>query len=137
MRRGFPESHPLLARLVEYAVAYYQEMVRPGKTWRAPDADEAKAITALDAALAGLPPEAAAEDIQSAVFAVGKDAGYENLREWFGCLYQVLLGQDEGPRMGSFIKLYGIAETRALIASALAGEMINDAAAGGNSGGSE
>ena len=131
-----PGSHPLLARLVEYAVAYYQEMVRPGKTWRAADADEAKAITALDAALAGLSPDAAAEDIQSAVFAVGKEAGYENLREWFGCLYQVLLGQDEGPRMGSFIKLYGIAETRALIASALAGEMINDAAAGGNSGGS-
>ena len=111
-------------------------MVRPGKSWRAADADEAKAIDALDVALAGLSPEATAEDIQSVVFAVGKDAGYENLREWFGCLYQVLLGQDEGPRMGSFIKLYGIAETRELIAKALAGDLINHAAAGGDAGGS-
>ena len=118
-----PESHPLLARLVSYAVAYYQEMVRPGKTWRAPTPDEIKALSNLDQSLASLVADAPAEDIQSAVFAVGKEAGYENLREWFSCLYQVLLGQDEGPRMGSFIKLYGVDETRALIGKALNGEL--------------
>lgn len=119
-----PESHPLMARLVTYAVAYYQERVRPGKTWRQPDADEARALEQLDQALAGLADDAAAEEIQSLVFSIGKDAGYENLRDWFSCLYQVLLGQDEGPRMGSFIKLYGMAETRTLIGRALAGELV-------------
>ena len=118
-----PETHPQLARLVEYAVAYYQDMVRPNKVWRLPGDDERSALTALDQALASLTSDAAAEDIQSAVFAVGKEAGYENLREWFGCLYQVLLGQDEGPRMGSFIRLYGLDETRALIAEALSGAL--------------
>ena len=98
-------------------------MVRPNKVWRLPGDDERSALTALDQALAGLTSDAAAEDIQSAVFAVGKEAGYENLREWFGCLYQVLLGQDEGPRMGSFIRLYGLDETRALIAEALSGAL--------------
>jgi len=118
-----PENSPQLARLVSYAVTYYQERVRPGKSYRAPDDAEITALQQLDARLAALAADAVAEDIQSAVFAVGKDAGYEPLRDWFSCLYQVLLGQNEGPRMGSFIKLYGIAETRALIGHAVAGDL--------------
>jgi lysyl-tRNA synthetase class 1 len=118
-----PENSPQLARLVSYAVTYYQEMIRPGKSYRAPNDAEITALQDLDSRLESLASDAAAEDIQSAVFAVGKDAGYEPLRDWFSCLYQVLLGQNEGPRMGSFIKLYGVAETRALIRSAVAGDL--------------
>lgn len=118
-----PENSPQLARLVSYAVTYYQEMIRPGKSYRAPDDAEITALQDLDSRLESLASDAVAEDIQSAVFAVGKDAGYEPLRDWFSCLYQVLLGQNEGPRMGSFIKLYGVAETRALIGRAVAGDL--------------
>jgi len=117
------QNSPQLARLVAYAVTYYQERIRPGKAYRAPDAGEITALEDLDTRLAALDADASAEDIQSQVFAVGKEAGYEPLRDWFSCLYQVLLGQNEGPRMGSFIKLYGIAETRALIARAISGDL--------------
>lgn len=123
-----PETHPELDRLVSYAVTYYQERVHPFKTYRAPTADEAKHLTALDEKLALLDASSPTEDIQSAVFSVGKDAGYDPLRDWFACLYQTLLGQNEGPRMGSFIKLYGIDETRQLIASALDGNLSGDQA---------
>jgi lysyl-tRNA synthetase class 1 len=123
-----PNTHPQLARLTDYAVAYYQERVRPFKTYRLPTADEAEHLHALDDKLAALPQAAPAEEIQSAVFSVGTAAGYEPLRDWFSCLYQVLLGQNDGPRMGSFIQLYGLAETRKLIKSALAGNL-----SGGNS----
>ena len=119
-----PEKNPQLAQLVEKAVTYYRDMVLPEKKWRLPGDAERKALEALDKALAGVAGDAEAEDIQSAVFAVGREAGYENLREWFSCLYQVLLGQEEGPRMGSFIKLYGIDASRELVRQALAGELV-------------
>ena len=77
----------------------------------------------LDARLAALPHKVLAEEIQTEVYAVGKEHGFEPLRDWFGALYEVLLGQTQGPRFGSFVELYGVAETRALIAKALAGEL--------------
>jgi lysyl-tRNA synthetase class 1 len=67
-----------------------------------------------------LPKEASAEEIQTEVYAVGKEHGFQPLRDWFTALYEVLLGQTQGPRFGSFVELYGIPETRALIAKALA-----------------
>jgi lysyl-tRNA synthetase class 1 len=73
----------------------------------------------LAATLATLPPDTPAETIQNAVFEVGKRHPFPELRAWFGCLYQVLLGQPEGPRFGGFTALYGIAETIALIRRAL------------------
>lgn len=118
-----PETHPQLDRLVRYAVTYYQERVHPYKTYRAPTSEEITHLKDLDNRLTSLEDDAPAEDIQSAVFAVGKDAGYDPLRDWFGCLYQVLLGQNEGPRMGSFIKLYGVDETRQLIGKAIDGTL--------------
>mgnify|MGYP001268622169 CR=1 FL=1 len=75
--------------------------------------------------------DAPAEDIQSAVYATGKAAGYENLRDWFQCLYQVLLGQSEGPRMGSFFALYGREKTRLLLTDALAGKLADKVGAEG------
>ena len=78
-------------------------------------------MEALAAKLKALPADADAEAIQNEVFEVGKAAGFEPLRAWFSALYEVLLGQTQGPRFGSFIELYGIPETRALIQNALAG----------------
>ena len=72
--------------------------------------------------LDGMPATADAETIQTEVYEIGKRHGFENLKDWFKCLYEVLLGQPQGPRMGSFIQLYGIKETVALIGRALAGE---------------
>ena len=114
-----PESQPLLARLARHAIAYYQDFVRPRKQFRQPNANERLALEDLRRTLATLDPASDAEAIQNAVFAVGKRHAFPELRDWFGCLYQVLLGQAEGPRFGSFVALYGIFETIALIDAAL------------------
>ncbi len=119
-----PEANPFLDRLAGYAVRYYQDFVRPAKTYRAPDARERAALTDLSAALSELAPGTSAEDIQTIVYEVGKTHEFENLRDWFKALYQVLLGQDQGPRFGSFVALYGLRETVELIAKALKGEVL-------------
>lgn len=116
---GGPDANPFLARLVEHAVAYHRDFVRPGKRYRAPDANERAALADLAETLRGLEPGADAEEIQNVVFAVGKRHEFAELRAWFGCLYQVLLGQQEGPRFGVFAALYGVDETVGLIESAL------------------
>ncbi|MGE4430240.1 MAG: lysine--tRNA ligase [Sphingobium sp.] len=116
-----PESYPQLAGLVGNALAYNRDFVAPTLKRRAPDAGEAAALRELDAQLAALPEDASAEDIQTIVYTIGKDPhyGFEQLRDWFKALYQTLLGADQGPRMGSFIALYGIENSRHLIAQAL------------------
>ena len=81
----------------------------------------------LRQALKAMAADADAETIQTEVYEVGKRHDFDNLRNWFKALYEVLLGQSEGPRMGSFIALYGIEETRTLIAKALAGEKLDAA----------
>ena len=137
------ETHPLLARLIEYAVAYYRDRVLPTKQHRAPTEGERVALAALAASLRdrigdleALAPEEQARAIQDLVYDAGrrepflepaKDAKGENSRPgvsraWFNALYQVLLGQPEGPRFGGFVALYGIAATIALIEGALARE---------------
>jgi lysyl-tRNA synthetase class 1 len=115
-----PETEPLLAQLTDHAVAYYRDFVRPQKRYRDPDATERAALADLATALGTLPADASAEDIQTVVFEVGKRHPFPDLRSFFGCLYQVLLGQQEGPRFGGFVALYGIPETIALIRTALA-----------------
>ncbi|HEY4044287.1 MAG TPA: lysine--tRNA ligase [Rhodopila sp.] len=113
-----PATQPLLARLADHAVAYYRDFVRPAKHYREPTPMERAALRDLAATLASLS-DTSAEAIQNAVFEVGKRQPFPDLRSWFGCLYQVLLGQTEGPRFGGFVALYGIPETIALIQSAL------------------
>jgi lysyl-tRNA synthetase class 1 len=115
-----PESEPFLARLVDYAVRYYQDFVRPAKHYRAASALERAALEDLAESLRALPPSTDAEALQTLVYDVGKRHPFPALRDWFGCLYQLLLGQSEGPRFGGFIALYGIAPTIALIDTALA-----------------
>jgi lysyl-tRNA synthetase, class I len=114
-----PDSEPLLARLVAHAVVYYHDFIRVKKHFRDPELFERAALEDLASVLAALPGDASAETIQHAVFEVGKRHPFPDLRAWFGCLYQVLLGQDEGPRFGGFAALYGITETIALIRGSL------------------
>jgi lysyl-tRNA synthetase class 1 len=114
-----PETHPEVDALIGYAAAYFRDFVKGSLRRRAPDEREAEALRDLDAQLAGLPPEAGAEEIQNLVFEVGKAHAFENLRDWFRALYETLLGTSQGPRMGSFIALYGIEGTRRLISEAL------------------
>jgi lysyl-tRNA synthetase, class I len=116
-----PQTHPFLARLVDHALAYYRDFVRPGKQFRAADEREREALADLAETLKGVDADAGIEPdaLQNLVFEVGKRHGFEPLRAWFGCLYEVLLGQKEGPRFGIFIALYGVVETVALIEAAL------------------
>ena len=118
-----PEAHPALDALVGRALAYNRDVVASALVRRAPAANEAAALRALDTALAGAGEDASAEDLQTLIYEIGKNPafGIENLRDWFKALYETLLGSSQGPRMGSFIALYGVANTRRLIAEALAG----------------
>jgi lysyl-tRNA synthetase class 1 len=117
------ENHPLLNRLVRYAIAYYDDFVKPNKSFRHPDDRERGALADLELALAALPEGATAEDIQNEVYAVGKAHGFEPLRDWFKALYETLLGQSQGPRMGSFFALYGLENSRGLLNAALEGKL--------------
>ena len=144
LRRYAPDvsqqSHPRLDALVGYAVAYFRDFVRPQKTYRAPDDIERDALGKLDAMLGAQPAGAAAEDIQTALYDVARPIPrYQDLKakgatperpgvsnDWFNMLYQVLLGENRGPRFGSFVALYGVPETRSLIAKALAGDLIGE-----------
>jgi lysyl-tRNA synthetase, class I len=116
-----PEAHPALNAQVAAALAYNRDFIAPTLSRRAPTANEAAALRALDAQLAEAGEGATAEELQNAVYEIGKreEFGFENLRDWFKALYETLLGSAQGPRMGSFIALYGIPETRKLIAGAL------------------
>ncbi|WP_213979589.1 lysine--tRNA ligase [Sphingomonas sp. dw_22] len=115
-----PEKHPALDRLIGYALAYARDFVAPTLKKRAPAGVEIEALQRLDAELATLPADTPAEAIQNIVYEIGKTGGFETLRDWFKALYETLLGSEQGPRMGSFIALYGIENSRKLIAEALA-----------------
>jgi lysyl-tRNA synthetase class 1 len=133
-----PETHPKLDALVGYAIAYFRDFVKTGKSYRAADAVEEAALQRLDAALAALPDGATPELIQDvALDAARSEPRYQNHQakgatperpavtgEWWKAIYQVLLGEDQGPRFGSFAAIYGIANTRALIAKGLSGALI-------------
>ncbi len=115
-----PETHPGLDAAAAGAVRYYNDRILPTKSRRAPFAQEARAMTDLRNRLANAPSDQDGEALQQIVYDVGKEHEFENLRDWFKALYQVLLGQDAGPRFGNFIELYGVQETVALIDEALA-----------------
>ena len=121
-----PASHPDLDRLVDYAVRYGCDFIAPTLQRRAPTEAEKTALRALDASLAaddgtGRDDEDPAVVLQNHVYEIGKaHYGKEGLRDWFGVLYETLLGAEQGPRMGSFFALYGVANSRRLIAEALA-----------------
>ena len=115
-----PESHPVLDELVGYAMRYYEDFVKPTKSYRAPDAKERAAMEDLSAKLHAWTDPVDAQELQTLTFSVGKEHEFENLRLWFQALYEVLLGQSQGPRFGGFIALYGVTATAELIDEALA-----------------
>ncbi|NHN85002.1 lysine--tRNA ligase [Acetobacter musti] len=115
-----PETHPMLATLVDRAIVFYADFVRPAKNYRLPDEQELRALADLADSLKMYEGEdTTAEVLQNLVFEIGKRHKFEPLRAWFTCLYEVLLGQSEGPRFGGFIALYGVRSTVALIEAAL------------------
>ena len=127
--KASPQTNPFLDKLVGYAINYYRDFVKPTRKFRPPTDQEKGALGDLLGMLEKLPQSsqrsggADAEAIQFEVYEVGKRHGYAaDLRAWFKAIYEVLFGTEQGPRMGSFIAIFGIPETVALIKRALAGE---------------
>jgi lysyl-tRNA synthetase class 1 len=118
-----PETHAQLDEAAGFAVRYFNDFVKPNRVFRAPEARERAALEDLKARLTVWDGAADAEELQSMVFAVGKEHGFEPLRDWFKALYEVLLGASQGPRFGGFIALYGVDETLELIDQALDGRL--------------
>ena len=128
-----PATHPRLDALVGYAIRYYMDFVKPAKKYRAATEDEAKALEDLAAALRELPEGSTPEAIQQKVYDIGrrepytttqKDGSIGVAQSWFNMLYQVLLGEEKGPRFGSFAALYGVGNTVKLIEKALKGGLL-------------
>jgi len=119
-----PQTNPDMDQAAGFAVRYYNDFVKPTKTYRAPDETERAALEALRDALVTYDGPIDDEALQSLVYGVGRDR-FDPLRGWFTALYEVLLGASQGPRFGGFIALYGVAETVALIDKALAGDLLH------------
>jgi lysyl-tRNA synthetase class 1 len=118
-----PVTHPDLDAAAGYAVRYYQDRVKPAKTYRLPDDRERAAMADLAARFRAMPGVTDPEALQAEVYAVGKEHGFDPLRDWFKALYEVLLGASDGPRFGGFAALYGLPETVDLIEAGLAGKL--------------
>ena len=119
-----PKDNPSLDRLVGYAIRYYEDFVRPTKKYRAPTDKERAALEELAAIFDKLGPVTDGEAAQFQVYEVGKKHQFDPLRDWFKALYEVLFGQDQGPRFGSFAALYGVTNTAKLIRDGLAGKFL-------------
>jgi len=128
-----PATHPRLDALVGYAIRYYVDFVKPAKKYRAASTEEAAALTDLVSALRGLPEGSTPEAIQQKVYDIGRREPYTVTQKdgsigvgqtWFNMLYQVLLGEEKGPRFGSFAALYGLGNTVKLIEGALKGALV-------------
>jgi lysyl-tRNA synthetase class 1 len=118
-----PQTHPDLDAAAGHAVHYYNDKVKPAKAFRLPDPRERAAMEDLRDRLRAWEGAAEAEALQAVVYAVGRDHGFDPLRDWFRALYEVLLGAPEGPRFGGFVAVYGVPETVALIGRGLAGDL--------------
>jgi lysyl-tRNA synthetase class 1 len=119
-----PEGNPDLDAAAGHALRYFDTFVAPTRKFRAPTEKERAAMQDLRGRLAAWDGGLDAEALQTMVFAVGTEHGFDPLRDWFTALYEVLLGATQGPRFGGFIALYGVTETVALIDRALAGALV-------------
>jgi lysyl-tRNA synthetase, class I len=120
-----PETHPDLDAAAGFAVNYFADKIAPTRVFRLPTDQERAAMLDLRARLVDWQGEASDDALQTMVFAVGKDHGFDPLRDWFKALYEVLLGASDGPRFGGFVALYGVSETIALMDRALAGALVS------------
>ena len=118
------DAESYIDQLLEYALAYFNDFVLPTKVYREASGKEIKYLEELVLRFSKLDKNSEAETIQTIIYDVGKEADYENLRDWFMALYQILLGQEQGPRFGSFVALYGIEKTCELIKRAINKELI-------------
>lgn len=130
-----PATHPRLDALVGYAIRYFQDFVKPAKQYRPATLEERQALEDLSARLGELSAAGVTDagTIQDAVYDIGRRDPYKTVQKdgsagvslaWFNTLYEILLGEPKGPRFGSFAAIYGIENTRALIAKALAGDLL-------------
>ena len=109
-------DHPIFDNLIEYAIKYFNDVIKTKKIYKNPNEKEKVALKALIKSLDNCNDKMAPEDIQTNIFTVGKENGYkENLREWFKLIYEVVFGDENGPRMGFFISFFGVNETKELI----------------------
>ena len=113
-----PKDHKILDGLTNYAINYFKDKVEPKKNFKKPSVDEKKALEKLIKKLEEIEKSLSPEEIQTLVYTVGKENGYQkNLRDWFKLIYQVVFGEENGPRMGFFISFFGLKETIELISN--------------------
>jgi len=111
-----PKDYPILDNLTEFAINYFKDKVEPNKKYKTPNNDEKNALKNLVEKLEKVDQSSNPEDIQTIIYSTGKENGYEkNLRDWFKLMYQVLFGEEDGPRMGFFVSFFGVKETIELI----------------------
>ena len=109
------QDNPEFDMLIQYAINYYNDFVLPFKKYLSIDDSNKIIFEELKKILSSIDPNSNSETIQTEIYEIGKKNNFENLRDFFKLIYQVLLGQEQGPRLGSFIKLYGINKTIKLI----------------------
>ena len=110
------KDYPIFDGLVGYAIKYFNDVIKSQKNYKLPDKDEKLALEALIKTLEKCNDQMSPEDIQTLIYSTGKDNGYsENLRDWFKLIYEVVFGDENGPRMGFFISFFGVQETKDLI----------------------
>ena len=111
-----PKTNPILDTLTKYAIKFFKDKLKPKKKYKKPNDVEKKALMKLAQSIEKIKDNTPPEEIQTVVYSVGKENGYEkNLRDWFKLIYQVLFGDIDGPRMGFFISFFGVKETTKLI----------------------
>jgi len=110
------KDHPIFDMLIEYAIKYFNDVIKKYKKYKKPNSEEKKALKALVVVLEKCTDKMQPEEIQTQIYAAGKENGYkENLRDWFRLIYEVVFGDENGPRMGFFISFFGVKETQQLI----------------------
>ena len=110
------KNYPIFDSLVGYAIKYFNDVIKSQKKYKIPDKDEKLALEALIKTLEKCNDQMSPEDIQTLIYSSGKENGYsENLRDWFKLIYEVVFGDENGPRMGFFISFFGVNETKELI----------------------
>ena len=109
-------NHPIFDNLIEYAIKFFNDVIKKNKQYKQPNDKEKNALQALIKMLDDCNDKMLPEDIQTQIYTVGKENGYkENLRDWFKLIYEVVFGDENGPRMGFFISFFGVVETKQLI----------------------
>ena len=110
------KDYPIFDKLVGYAIKYFNDVIKTKKKYKKPNNDEKLALEALVKSLDKCNDDMKPEEIQTIIYSAGKENGYsENLRDWFKLIYEVVFGDENGPRMGFFISFFGVKETKDLI----------------------